>query len=275
VNSQFIMLANPPSVYSPIFNPAYFDYSDSAGGKYAVLSGANNFLGTNNFNGTIELTSTGMTVTPSAILSLQTGASTRFLNNVGATMSTEYYDVGQGLRKDIALGVQQITTVDADIKELISVSGIDFYGLRDMQYNSTYLVESDFGPAVYNIPTGGTCPRKDYNEVNLPAYIIFSGTTSSPRCVNIPLPSLVPVGTIFRILGFTINSTTPLYISINGGNTSGNVAYTNDVFEFANAIWPNTATDVFVRNNTSLVLSQSTSFISVIRSTGAAWAQFD
>jgi hypothetical protein len=269
------MLANPPSVYSPIFNPAYFDYSDSAGGKYAVLSGANNFLGTNNFNGTIELTSTGMTVTPSAILSLQTGASTRFLNNVGATMSTEYYDVGQGLRKDIALGVQQITTVDADIKELISVSGIDFYGLRDMKYNSTYLVESDFGPAVYNIPTGGTCPRKDYNEVNLPAYIIFSGTTSSPRCVNIPLPSLVPVGTIFRILGFTINSTTPLYISINGGNTSGNVAYTNDVFEFANAIWPNTATDVFVRNNTSLVLSQSTSFISVIRSTGAAWAQFD
>lgn len=271
------MLANPPSVYSPIFNPAYFDYSDSAGGKYAVLSGANNFLGTNNFNGTIELTSTGISILPTADIALQTGAGVTFLDNSGQIISREDYNVSNGLQKNIASDILQRIWVGAELREQISASGIDFYKLRDMQYTYEMLFDNVVSwPNNYQPPGGAAiCPNKIYTAANLPSYITVSNASATSRCITIPNPSLVPVGTVFRVLSFTPNATTYLYISINGGNTSGNVGYTNEVFEFANAIWPNTATDVFVRNNTSLVLGQSAAFISVTRSSGAAWAQFD
>ncbi len=279
------MLADPPIVYSVVFDPANFPINGEIS-KYAILNGANNYEGQNSFNNnTIVLKENAMDVS-FAKVELNTVAQIQMVDSLNTTVSTLGYVFEQGIIENIVGGVKKKSiAIDGTIIQQFTEDGLFLNGVKRTVYANTLLTNNSwFLAPLWTSPLGPSVAYIVYNATNLPAYINYRGDVGSSlaRCIWIPAPTDVPIGTTFRVHALTgtspgdLASAEPFWISIQGGNSNSNAITPRvNTFCYSDARWPLTPTTIISRNNIQLSYGQSIAFISASHPTdGRIWLPF-
>lgn len=271
------MLANPPTEYSPIFDPAYFINSNEIDGNFVVLQKNNVYTGTNTYNNIVSLEPSKLSIGPGGILSLGPQGFD-FVDPVATNTlvaSQEYNNVNGVYTNVTALAVGSAKSfaidVGGNINQLINNDvygyGINFNNLNITNYRVENLPESAFNGS-WAVPTGGTCSYKEYTATTLPTTIYFQGVSAAPKCIWVPNATDVPIGTIFRVIATTNGLNNSCWLSIAGTTTpTGNLSGTNqsNVFVFCTVIWPAQPiqSNYQERKMTQLQLNQTVAFIAI------------
>lgn len=260
------MLADPPSVYSAVFNPANFLVTEDGNISNAILIGANNFQGPNKFNNNVVIESTKLTVGTSADVICQDDAEFAYQdagNKVAVKSNNNLF---------LPVGVQTSSTyVNSSQIKRISPSGVDLYKINKIIHQYEYVSDPLFSGA-WNVPTGGTCPYIAYSASTLPNFIYVEGIANEQKCVWIPAAGQVREGTIFRVICKTNTAgatpgTNVLWLSINGSSQSTNSS-ADGIFAWFNVV---SLVGMQTRLVTTLRLGQSVAFISTKNGTRNHW----
>jgi hypothetical protein len=269
------MLANPPTVYSPIFDPAYFNNLNQIDGNFVLKTGDNVYDGTNTYNSIIALEPSQVSIGAGTLklgpqgfdfvdpVATNPNTAWQQYNENGVYTNVTALAVGNNKALAVNVGGNQNQIINSDGLGI----GIDLRALNVMNFNFTNLIESEFSGS-WNIPTGGTCAYKEYTATTLPTSIYYQGQSAAPKCIWVPNASDVPRGTIFRVIATTNGLNNNCWLSIAGAETpTGNEVGNNlpNVFFFSTAIWPTvpTAGNYQERKMTQLEFNQTAAFISM------------
>jgi hypothetical protein len=261
------MLADPPSVYSVVFNPANFLVTDDGNISNAILNGSNNFNGLNKFNNNLVIESTNISVGSSADVTFQ-APNARLMYMYNTTIAAQKIDNAVNL---VGGTKTALTYLNSDRIKRIGPPGVDLYHINKIKYAYEYVSDPLFSGA-WSIPGGGTCPYIQYSASTLPNFIYVEGIANEQKCIWVPAAGQVAEGTVFRVICKTNTAgatpgTNVIWLSVNGSSQSTN-STADGVFGWFNVV---SLVGMQTRLVTTLRLGQSIAFISKKYGTRNLW----
>lgn len=256
------MLADPPLVYSPVFNPANFSAAGDADlSSYASLTSRNVFAAQNQFNGGVYMPdATGNKLWlggTNSLLELYSSAITLPDGNllISRAGRLQYHNTSGGIR------------LDSDTTTILSSGGT---GHLTVAPGGIELSTSIERLAYYKwTPNAGTTGIVFFAS-NLPGTLVVYASPDNAKTIEIPLPSSVPDGTTFTIVQAQTDVLTIVLTGTTGIPSYPTATIPNECFVIPAQNWPTTGTSRFLRYNTTVSWGQSVTFVSVRGTTGIA-----